>query len=191
MKTKKRHWALAGLVLALGTAVYLNWQFSPSTEYIDNTAKPVASEEEYWADAALAGTVPSDTPVSAADTVQADTESSDIEQLRAERTTSREDSMSTLKDIIDNASLSDSEKAAAVETLSQITKRMEAEASIETLIKAKGFKDCVVVISDSQINVILPASEKGIDAATTAIIQDIVMGQTEFSPSAIKIIESK
>ena len=34
MKNGKRHLILAGLVLVLGTAVYLNWQFAPTESFI-------------------------------------------------------------------------------------------------------------------------------------------------------------
>ncbi|MBQ6797103.1 MAG: SpoIIIAH-like family protein [Clostridia bacterium] len=191
MTIKKRHWALAGLVLALGTAVYLNWQFSPSTEYVQSTADTSASQEEYFGDAALAGATPVEAPASSSDTVSAAVQTDSLEKFRGERTTARNEALATLQDIIDDASLSDSEKSAAVTAAAQIAKRMEAESAAEALIKAKGFKDCVVIISDSQVNVILLPSGNGIDASTVAIIQDIVMGQTEISPSAIKIIEAK
>lgn len=191
MTIKKRHWALAGLVLALGAAVYLNWQFTPTTQYTQETANTLLGTEEYMGDAALAGATPADSPTSSTDTVETVAQSSSLEQFRTDRTTSRNEAMSTLKDIIDDASLSETEKSAAVTTLAEMAKRAESESAVETLIKAKGIKDCVVIISDSQINVVVSSGENGIDASTAAIVRDIVMGQTDFSPSSIKIIEAK
>ena len=190
MAAKKRHWALAGLVLALGTAVYLNWQFSP--EKIYTKPESVSVDETYKADEMLGDAAAVDAhPASMTDAVGASTKEDTIEKLRADRTASRQQSEATLKDIIDDASLSDSEKASAVNTAAQLAENAEKESSVETLIKAKGFSDCLVIISDTQINVVIPHSDKGIDGAVTAMIQDVVMGQTDFSPSAIKIIEAK
>ena len=41
MKIGKRHIVLAGLVLALGTAVYLNWQFAPTEGIVAQTDSSV------------------------------------------------------------------------------------------------------------------------------------------------------
>jgi hypothetical protein len=45
----------------------------------------------------------------------------------------------------------------AQEDIAQIAKDIEAEANIEALIKAKGFEDCVAVISGGEITVIVKA----------------------------------
>ena len=45
MKNGKRHLILAGLVLALGTAVYLNWQFAPTESFIAPTRTDVSRSD--------------------------------------------------------------------------------------------------------------------------------------------------
>ena len=63
----------------------------------------------------------------------------------------------------------------------------QAEANIETLIKAKGFEECVAVISDGHIDIVVKSS--GLEAGQRAQIQEIVLKQADIAPSNITIIE--
>ena len=196
MMIGKKHLVLAGLLIALGAAVYLNWQFAPTDTVVDTAG----SEQNYTEDGyvmvssgLLSG---SDTPADAQltdeeEAVEAALIKSSFDKAREEREDTREEALETLRDILDDASLSESQKADAVSTAAKIAENMDTEASIEMLIKAKGYKDCVVVISDSQVNVVLPAISGGLQASDIAIIRDIVVGQMNISPSSIKIIEAK
>lgn len=194
MMIGKKHLVLAGLLIALGAAVYLNWQFAPTDTVIDTTgtADSVYAGDEYIT---VSTHTLSETDIPAStdetDAIEAAVTKSTFDETREERQSTREDALETLQEIIEDASIDDAQKTEAVNTAAQIAERMDTEAAIEMLIKAKGFKDCVVVISDSQINVIVPAEEGGIKASDAAIVRDIVVGQTDISPSCIKIIESK
>lgn len=196
MMIGKKHLVLAGLLIALGAAVYLNWQFAPTDTVIDTAGEEQAYTEDGYVMVStqpLSGSdAPADTELTdGEEAVEAALIKSSFDKTREERNETREDALETLRDIIDDASLSDSQKAEAVSTAAKIAQNMETEAAIEMLIKAKGYKDCVVVISDSQVNVVLPASDGGLKSSDTAIIRDIVVGQMNISPSSIKIIESK
>jgi len=189
----KKHFILAALILALGAAVYLNWQFSPSETLIadmaeENYSDSVIDSTEYVAAVNQASST--DTAASADVPVVKDT-GNYFDEARAERSKARDESIATLQDIIDDTSIDESQKTQAINTLAEIAENIDKEASIETLIKAKGYYDCVVVISDTQVNVIIPSGENGITAADAAIIKDIVVGQINISPSSIKIIEAK
>lgn len=193
---RKKHFVLAALILALGAAVYLNWQFSPSENLIADT---LSDEGEGYVEqgnteyvAAVSQTSSSDALMSeAGGDVAAAANANYFEQARNDRKKARDESLATLQDIIDDASLDSTQKAQAVNTAAQIAENIEKESAIETLIKSKGYSDCVVVISDTQINVIIPTGNSGMTTADAAIIKDIVVGQIEISPSCIKIIEAK
>lgn len=193
---RKKHFVLAALILALGAAVYLNWQFSPSESLITDTLSEEGggyaeqSSTEYVAAVSQASS--SDALMNeAGGDVAAAANANYFEQARNDRKKARDESLATLQDIIDDASLDSTQKAQAVNTAAQIAENIEKESAIETLIKSKGYSDCVVVISDTQINVIIPTGDSGITTADAAIIKDIVVGQIEISPSCIKIIEAK
>ena len=56
-------------------------------------------------------------------------------------------------------------------------------------MKAKGYSDCVAVIQNGECSVIV--SGKLQNESDAVVIQDIVAGQTDFSPEKIKIVESE
>lgn len=194
MMIGKRHLVLAGLLIALGAAVYLNWQFAPADSVSPTAADGVVQADEYGYVTISAETVSS----SQASAPDAEDKAVDVakpqnvfEQARSDRETTRKEAMETLDDIIADPALEKSQKTTAVESAARMTEEMEAEAAIELLIKAKGFSDCVVVIGETQVNVIIPAPEGGLKSSDAAIIRDIVVGQREILPSMIKIIEAK
>ena len=59
------------------------------------------------------------------------------------------------------------------------------------LVKAKGYKDCVALINESGVNIIVTAPEEGLSVSDTTKIKDIVVAETMMSPDKIKIIEIK
>lgn len=186
----KKYLILAALVLALGAAVYLNWQFAPSEDYI-SASSDNNENSQYVVD--LMNTSSSDASAESDDelAVTADKKPSEFDKAKGERDATREEALNTLKSIIDDASINDAQKTQAVNSYSDIVECMEKEAAIELLIKAKGFENCVVVISDNQVNVVVPTSASGLSAAEVAMITDIVMGQIEIPSTGIKIIEVK
>ena len=66
-----------------------------------------------------------------------------------------------------------------------------AESRIETLVKAKGFTDCVALINEESVNIIVKAPEGGLTQSDTSKIRDIVVAEAKVKPSQIKIVEIK
>ena len=66
---------------------------------------------------------------------------------------------------------------------------VEKEGNVENLLKAKGFKDAIVYITDDSVSVTVKTD--GLTAADSAKIYDIVISETGVSSDKIKIIEIK
>jgi 1-deoxy-D-xylulose 5-phosphate reductoisomerase len=62
------------------------------------------------------------------------------------------------------------------------------EATVETLIKAKGFSDCVAVISNGKANIIV-ATEETLLPGKIAQIKEILYTKAEILPVDTTIIE--
>ena len=77
-------------------------------------------------------------------------------------------------------------RAEASEKISKIAVDIQNEANIESLVKAKGFSECVAVISDDAVSVIVSA--ESLTAAEAAQILTIVYETTGITPSKISII---
>ena len=64
---------------------------------------------------------------------------------------------------------------------------METEANIESLIVAKGFEECVAVISGDSASIVVKS--EGLLASEISQINEIVYEQSGISPVNVKIIE--
>ena len=68
-----------------------------------------------------------------------------------------------------------------------MVEEMAKEANIEALIKAKGFDECVTIISGTTANVIVKS--EGLLETEVAQILEIVYSETGITPASVKIIE--
>ena len=65
-----------------------------------------------------------------------------------------------------------------------------AEANIESLIRAKGYEDAVVMLGDSSANIVVAPPDGGLQAEDVAVIRDIVISETGMTAGQIKIVEA-
>lgn len=100
------------------------------------------------------------------------------EQIRAKN-------KETLMQLINSDQISEAEKQAAVQNMIELTEISEKENAAETLLKAKGFVDPVVSITDGQVDVVVNAVS--ITDQERAQIEDIVKRKTEVGADGIVI----
>ena len=81
--------------------------------------------------------------------------------------------------------------AAASAEIKVLAENSVIESRIENLIVAKGFKDCVVFVNDSAVNVIIEKDDNGVTDEEVAKIRDIVMDEAKVTADRINIIESE
>ncbi len=170
----KRSLLLAMLVGVLGLAVYCNW-------YLSN-----GSQQQSVTDVLTGSTM------GQAMYVNADASSTNENYFaltRTQRAKAREEATEALEEIINNVKSDSSGVAEATAKAGVIAKNIEVESNIESLVKAKGFADCVAVISDTSVSVVVKTS--GLLPSDMVQIQEIAKEQTGFSLENIKIIESK
>lgn len=168
---------LALMVLALGAAVWLNMKFSSSEKYLGE-ATYVSSQNEISSEA-----------VQTSAKAEEEEDANYFETARKDRQKVLSEAQETVEETLKSANATDAEREKAFETVNQIAARVEKANNIETLLKAKGFNDAVVVIGDSDVNVVVKSD--GITTAQTLQIQDIVTAQTEIPLGNIKIVTVK
>ncbi len=108
--------------------------------------------------------------------------------VQISRQQARDEALEVLQLVIDSDSALESAKADAIADVSRIADEIAAEANIETLIRAKGFEDCVAVISDGLANIVVK-TESALMQNEVAQIMEIVYEQANISPENIKITE--
>ncbi len=102
------------------------------------------------------------------------------------REQTRDESLEVLNQLANNPDALPDTKEDALNAIARLAEAMNAEANIETLVKAKGFKDCVAIVSDNGCTVVV--SSGGLSASETAMILEIVCEQTSVTPANIKIV---
>lgn len=111
--------------------------------------------------------------------------SSYMTQARLNREQTRSKNKETLLEVINNQAVTDKEKKKAVKSMVKISDRSEMENTMETLLKAKGFSDIVITISDEQADVIVSGQE--LDESKRAQIEDVIKRKTGFGADMITI----
>lgn len=195
----KRQLVLAALVVALGAAVYLNWQFSDqnnllATETVNSTAQETGKElgEAQYVNQNATAT-PSQAEATSSVEGSGSKMSAEAEQYfaqaRVSRQKARDEAVDTLKGLIADVSQSDAAKTEAVTQAAAIAKNIEQENNIENLVKAKGFAECVAFLQNGECSVVV--SSEGLLDSEAIAIKDIVAGQAGIPYDKIKIVEAK
>ena len=103
------------------------------------------------------------------------------------RKQARDEALEVLKTVATSDSALPETVETALNDISEIAKNIENEANIETLIQAKGFEECIAVISDGKATVIIKTD--GLLANEVAQINEIVYEAAGILPNDLKIIE--
>ena len=210
-KLKSRGTTAAVLTLALGAAVYLNWSFSrgapPSLLVSDTTADavetaaaapvtdPLTVEASAGAEDAEAAAVDdADKNYGEAQLVSVNQDSGTefFESARLTRSKARDEALDTLKKSLKNAGLTKEEKDALTTELSARISNITLETKLETLIKSKGFPDCVVNLEGSKANVTVMTENDALTAEEVTRVRDALLNQCMgLTAQDITIVEVK
>lgn len=184
MKFKKHHIVLAALVAALSAAVFINWQLN------DRTDTPVVKKsKELGAATYVSSNISSDDEV-LADTNNKNLSAEQIEYFAASRSDRRDafdEAVGLATEVLKLTETSQEAKEEAVEQLSSLENSLLSQQRIETVLKAKGFSDCVCCLSETSCVVIIPANE--MNESSPLIIRDCVVENTGLPFENISIVE--
>lgn len=212
-QSKSRKATAAVMVLALGAAVYLNWSFAReapqnlTVAQTDGTAVETAAAAET---AVVTDPLESAVETSAADSsveeqatnknygeaqmvsVSQDSGTEFFEEARLSRSKSRDEALEALNEALKDTSVSEEEKKELTNKLSTQVNNITLETKLETLIKSKGFADCVVNLEGERANVTVMTESDALTAEEVAQIRDALMSQcTGLQAQNITIVEVK
>lgn len=202
MTMGRRQLVLAALVVALGAAVYLNWAFTGGGRLKAAEAVTSGADRQYGQTLLVNGAVSSSEGTETASEEEKQTAAAADSQAegtaaaaadgyfseaRLTRERAQDEVRETIAQVFADAEADDELKKEAAAKTTALMQNLLAEADMETLIKAKGFEDCVVTLGTDQCSVVVKTKENSENDA--AVIQDIVSGQTGLSYDKIRIIE--
>lgn len=210
-KTNKTRQATAAvMVLALGAAVYLNWSFAQQApQELTAVQETAVSEEDAVETSAVMDPLEAVEASDPAETVQEqqinknygeaqmvsvsqDSGTEFFEQARLSRSQARDKALEALNEALKDTSVSEDEKKALTDKLGTQVNNITLETKLETLIKSKGFADCVVNLEGEQANVTVMTENDALTAEEVARIRDALMGQcVGLDAQDITIVEVK
>ena len=202
-RATKRYATLAALTLALGGAVFLNWSFAGRTPQAGTPEAVVQTSAEADED-----TVQTAAQADAAEemesggqagknygeaqlvSVSKDSGTEFFEQARLNRSKARDEALDAIKKTLKSADLSESEKDSITQKLQNQISSITVESSIESLIKSKGFADCVVSIGEGRADITVMTENDALTADEVTRIRDAVLGKCKgLSAQDITVVE--
>ena len=182
-KAGKKNLIIVCAVVLIGAAVWLNWMFfsdddgdgftySGSTGMsgeLDNSKNPTSDDEE-------------DDKNTSNDSY--------FTTVAVSRQRARDEALEVLNAVIDNANATEEVKAEAVAEIKQISLEMQYESDIESMLKSKGFDECVAVVNGDSANIVVKC-EGALTPAQLAQINSVVYEQAGIEPVNITIVGRK
>lgn len=169
----KKQIILASLVLVLGVAIYLNYTFSEGVPGYDITTSTSVEDERTYGEAKLTDVKPDEYFASA----------------RVERKKARDESVETLATTLSSPDLTEDEKEIAASKALEVSGYIESENKIETLVKAKGFEECLAFVDKEKVKVIVKT--EGLTPEQATQIKNIIVEETDMPSDSIVIDEIK
>ena len=189
------------LAAALVIAVYLNWQYA-------NADLPLAGEET-----TLQVSAEADTPLAVQDELMTEAEATSgvgknygeaqlvsvanssgaefFEEARLKRDKAHDEALDTIRKTLKSSSLSSEEKKEYTAQIAANLEDLHAENEIETLIRAKGFADCLCFLQSGRADLTVMTAGDGLTGAQVAQIRDVVLNKSSVTAQNITVTEVK
>lgn len=191
------------LAAALVIAVYLNWQYARTnveTEPLDAQMVSAAAGPAEETAAVLDG-LPTEAEA-ASDvsknygeaqlvSVANDSGTKFFEQARLKREKAHDETVDTIQKTLKGSALSAEEKKAYTDQMAAALEDLNAENEIETLIRAKGFADCLCFLQAGRADLTVMTAGEPLTAAQVAQIRDVVLSKSSVTAQNITVVEVK
>ncbi|MCL2108456.1 MAG: SpoIIIAH-like family protein [Oscillospiraceae bacterium] len=174
----KKQIIVTGLTLLLGAAVYVNYVYASANrtnpDELQNPETPAT--EAYYGDATFVsgGSITDETDVFFA-------------QARIDLQESRDEAKEMMQAIFHGGDARGDELEVMAVSAGRMQSHIESETKVENLLKAQGFEDALVYISDKGVNIIVRTP--GLDSAGAAKIKNTLLSEVSVASENIVIVE--
>lgn len=175
-ETMRKNTLVACCVLLIAVAVWLNFTFSdaPAEDIVTGGETDVETQGKILGESAFVGT-------------ESDADYFSVAVVNRQRV--RDEAIDMLREVVDSVETNSAIRENAFNEMTRMAGETNSEINIENLVTAKGFEDCVAVISGDTANVIVKS--EGLTPEQIAQIQEIVYTQSGTLIENIKIIEKQ
>ena len=177
MKIWKKNIIAAAILVTVCGGIYVNWLYNEDLATA-NLTETLDAEKILSEDALVMADTAEEVTTTGSDYFAA---------VRLSRQEARDGALTQLQE-----AMAYSDKENGTQTSKQLEEIVDislCEAQIESLVIAKGYTDCVAYISNGGISVAVAAPEGGLQDTDVALIADIVMTQSDFTMSDIRVVE--
>ena len=178
MKMWKRNAIIAGVLVLVCAGIYLNWLYGLEVPDLTKTL----DADKVLGETTLVLNDTHDDIVSVSNTQSGD---DSFAQMRLSRQAARDEAVELLQETIAYAEGEDTSATRA--ELEKIIADALSESQIESMVVAKGYADCVAYISNDTISVAVAEPVDGLTQSDVSLLADIVMAQTDYELSQIRI----
>lgn len=183
MKIWKKNLVAAAVLVTVCAGIYLNWLYTEDTAAANLTdtldAEKVMGEDTLVLSDDMSALAAGEDPQTTA--------SDYFAAVRLSRQEARDSALNLLQEAMAYSEESKAKESAL--ELEQIVQTALSEAQIESLVIAKGYTDCVAYMTNEGISVAVSAPEGGLQQEDVAVIADIVLTQSDYTMSDIRIVE--
>lgn len=166
------------LLLAIGIGGNWYWQNSDISSKVESMGEKTFGEATF---------VDATTKISEENSTTNDYFSS----TRIERQKSRDKALEELQKVVNSTDENEDARKVAAEKVSSISSYIEIENKIETLVQAKGVKNCVAVVSNDGTKVDVVIDSKELTDDLILQIKEIATEQLNCSFENVTIVQSK
>ena len=185
MKSWKRNALVAAVLVLVCGGIWLNWRYE--TQNAADLVSTLDADKVLDEGSLVLQTEANELEVIAEEGLsQPRTAEQVFAQMRLSRQQSRDSAVHLLQETIAYAGEDEDLRADALQ-LEAIVKAALSEASIESLVISKGFSECVAYMTEDGID--LAVASQGLTEAEAAMLTDVVLSQTDYDLSQIRIIE--
>ena len=183
MNKWKKNMVAVAILVTVSAGIYANWLYSEdaATSNLTDTIavdKVMSDDLLVLSEDAQALAAGEDIDTTATDYFAA---------LRLSRQEARDSAVNLLQEAM--AYDEGSKAAESAGELEDIVQTALSEAQIESLVIAKGYTDCVAYMTSEGISVAVASPEGGLQDTDVAVIADVVLTQSEYKLSDIRIVE--
>ena len=183
MKVWKKNLVAAAVLVTVCAGIYVNWLYTEkgSVASLSDTLdyEKVMSEDGLMLTEDVAA-------ITAGEEVNT-TATDYFAAVRLSRQQARDNAFNMLQEAM---TYSETDKAAeSALDLEDIVQTALSEAQIESLIIAKGYRDCVAYMTSEGISVAVSSPTGGLQSADVAVIADVVMSQSDYGLKDIRVVE--
>ena len=203
---RKNEIVIYAIALMLVTAGYFNYTTNMENNSLETYSEEISNENKVWADESKNNSnnetvevskavednktekEENDEDIGDAKLVNSDSVADYFVATKLERDTNYADMISTYTKILEDNSVSETQKSIAMKEITKITETKNAISVCENLLSTKGFENYVVLVNDNSVNVIVKV-DGGLEKKKVAQIQNIISRELKIEIEDIHITE--